>query len=81
MVEVFEKGIKRVVAYFKGMQDKEFLEENITPCYMKGPPKSWAHYLSDITRHLAMHKMQLWMYLKLAGKPVDMMTYYGVESE
>lgn len=81
MLEVFEKGINKVVEYFKVMTDNEFLEEKLTPCYMKGPPKAWAYYLSEMTRHLAMHKMQLWMYLKLAGAPVDMMTYYGVTSE
>lgn len=81
MLEVFKKGIEHVAEHFKNMPDNEFLEENITPCYAKGPPKAWSYYLSDMTRHLAMHKMQLWMYLKLSGKPVNMMTYYGIEAE
>ena len=74
---VFDEGIKSVEKRFSKMTEEEFLEKNLRPFYESGDTKNWAYYLPEMTRHIAMHKMQLWMYLKLAGVPVSMRTYYG----
>ena len=74
---VFDKGIKDVNEFFKGMNDKEFLEKKLKPFYEQGDQKGWDFYMPEFITHIAMHKMQLWMYLKLAGMDVNMMTYYG----
>jgi uncharacterized damage-inducible protein DinB len=81
MLAVFDEGIAAVKNRFTGMKEKEFFAENLQPFYESGPPKSWANFLPDIITHIAMHKMQLWMYLKLAGAKVNMMTYYGHHPE
>jgi hypothetical protein len=78
MLKIFDEGVKTVNSRFSAMSDKELLVENLKPCYSQGPPKSWAHYLPELTTHLVMHKMQLWMFLKLSGADVNMMTYYGM---
>ncbi len=59
------------------MPDEEFFAKTLKPFYESGPMRSWANYMPEFITHLAMHKMQLWMYLKLAGVEVNMMTYYG----
>ncbi|NWF96642.1 MAG: hypothetical protein HXY34_10925 [Candidatus Thorarchaeota archaeon] len=80
LLEVFDAGVEEVRRRFSRMTDKELFERNKKPFYDQGPPKDWAFYLSEMTRHIAMHKMQLWMYLRLQGLPVTMMTYYGVKT-
>ena len=80
ILEVFDQGIEHLTSHFEGMSDDVFLKECLNPCYSEGPDKSWAYYLPEITSHMVMHKMQLWMYLKLAGADVNMMTYYGIPS-
>ncbi|RDE11831.1 MAG: hypothetical protein C4K49_11135 [Candidatus Thorarchaeota archaeon] len=79
ILKVFDEGVELVVKRLKGMTDKEALEPKLKPFYEQGPPKRWADYLQEMVTHMAMHKMQLWMYLKSAGVPVTMMTYYGVK--
>jgi hypothetical protein len=81
MAKIFDDGVNKVNARFSKMTDVQLMKETLQPCYSKGSPKSWAQYLPELTTHLVMHKMQLWMYLKLAGANVDMMTYYGVEAK
>ena len=66
---------------FTGMTAQEFFAKTLKPFYETGEARSWAHFLPDIITHIAMHKMQLWMYLRLAGAKVDMMTYYGHHPE
>lgn len=78
---VFDEGIKSVEKRFSKMTEEEFLEKNLRPLYETGDTKNWAFYLPEMTSHIAMHKMQLWIYLKLSGLEVDMMTYYGVATE
>ena len=78
LLEVFDDGVKHIINHIKGLSDDEILKENLKAFYEEGPDKNWAHYLPEITTHLAMHKMQVWMYLRLAGLPVSMWTYYGV---
>jgi len=78
MVSVFDQGIDHIKEHFSKLTDEDVLRNNMKAFYQEGPEKNWAHYLPEITTHLAMHKMQLWMYLKLAGTSVNMMTYYGV---
>jgi len=78
---VFDEGIKSVEKRFNKMTEEEFLEKNLRPFYESGDTKNWAYYLPEMTRHIAMHKMQLWMYLKLSGLEVNMMTYYGLADE
>ncbi len=78
LLDVFDEGVQSVKKYIEGLSDDEILEKNLKAFYEDGPEKNWAHYIPEITTHLAMHKMQLWMYLKLAGAPVSMWTYYGV---
>ncbi len=79
MLKVFDDGVKHVIDYFSKMSDTEFLKENLRPFYETGAEKSWGDYFPEIITHMAMHKMQLWVYLKLAGLPVDMYTYYGIK--
>ncbi|MFW9848053.1 MAG: hypothetical protein ACFFF4_02870 [Candidatus Thorarchaeota archaeon] len=78
---LFDKGIEGVLERFREMTDEQVLEENLQSFYEKGPMHNWAYYIPEMTRHIAMHKMQLWMYLKLSGIDVNMMTYYGISSE
>ena len=78
MLSVFDDGIAAVNAKFRDMSDKDLLENKLKPFYETRSEKNWAYYMPEFIRHMAMHKMQLWMYLKLAGVKVDMMTYYGV---
>ncbi len=78
LLTVFDEGMKTVKKYFESLSDDEILEKKLKAFYEEGPKKNWAHYLPEMTTHLAMHKMQLWMYLKLAGAPVSMWTYYGI---
>ncbi|MFW9787554.1 MAG: hypothetical protein ACFFE2_10225 [Candidatus Thorarchaeota archaeon] len=80
-LNLFDEGITSAEKRFSSMPDKEVLEKNMKPFYETGDSKNWAYYIPEMTRHLAMHKMQLWMYLKLSGLDVDMMTYYGVVTE
>jgi hypothetical protein len=79
ILSVFDEGVKHIEKRLSKMSDKELLEKNLRPFYETGDEKNWAYYIPEMTRHLAMHKMQLWMYLKLSGLDVNMMTYYGVE--
>ena len=78
MLTIYDKGIEIIKEFISKLTDEQALEDNLKAFYQEGPKKSWAHYIPEITTHLAMHKMQLWMYLKLAGAPVSMWTYYGV---
>ncbi|MHA1615140.1 MAG: hypothetical protein ACTSYJ_09870, partial [Candidatus Thorarchaeota archaeon] len=78
MLTAYDQGIEKIKEHISKLSDAEALENNMKAFYQDGPDKNWAHYLPEITTHLAMHKMQLWMYLKLAGAPVSMWTYYGV---
>lgn len=78
MLTVYDQGIEKIKEFISKLADEQILENNLKAFYQDGPEKSWAHYIPEITTHLAMHKMQLWMYLKLAGAPVSMWTYYGV---
>ncbi len=81
MVSLFEKGIVDVNGMFKNMTDTDFLEKKLKPFYEQGDAKGWDYYMPEFITHIAMHKMQLWMYLKLAGADVNMMTYYGIPQE
>jgi len=81
VLSMFDEGIKNTEKRFRNMSEKEFLKKNLQPFYESGEKKNWAYYIPEMTRHLAMHKMQLWMYLKLSGLKVDMMTYYGVATD
>ncbi len=81
MLGIFDEGVKSIKKRFKGMAEKEFFAKTLKPFYETGAARSWAHFLPDIITHIAMHKMQLWMYLRLAGVKVDMMTYYGHHPE
>ncbi len=80
ILAVLDEGINAVKQRFTGMADKEFLAKTLKPFYEK-TEKNWAYYMPEFISHIAMHKMQLWMYLKLAGVKVNMMTYYGVVPE
>ena len=80
-LSVFDDGINSIEKRFRKMSEKELLERNLLPFYESGEKKNWAYYIPEMTRHIAMHKMQLWMYLKLSGLDVNMMTYYGVATE
>jgi uncharacterized damage-inducible protein DinB len=80
-LEMFDEGIKNTENRFRNMSDKELLEKNQQPFYKSGETKNWAYCIPEMISHIAMHKMQLWMYLKLSGLKVDMMTYYGVVTE
>ncbi len=78
MLTIYDQGIEMIKEHISKLSDDEVLENKLKAFYQDGPDRNWAHYLPEITTHLAMHKMQLWMYLKLAGAPVSMWTYYGV---
>lgn len=77
MLAVFDEGVEAVKNRFAGMSKKEFFAKTLKPFYEQGEAKNWAYYMPEVITHIAMHKMQLWMYLKLAGADVNMMTYYG----
>ena len=81
LLAVFDDGIEAVKKRFTGMSEKEFFAKTLKPFYEQGDAKSWAYYMPEFITHIAMHKMQLWMYLKLAGADVNMMTYYGHHPE
>jgi uncharacterized damage-inducible protein DinB len=81
MLTVFDDGVTAIKARFSEMSEKEFFVKTLKPFYESGPERSWANFLPEIITHIAMHKMQLWMYLKLTGAKVNMMTYYGHHPE
>ncbi len=81
MLAVFDEGVEAVKKRFTGMSEKEFFTKTLKPFYEQGDAKNWAYYMPEFITHIAMHKMQLWMYLKLAGAEVNMMTYYGHHPE
>ena len=81
LITVFDEGLAKVKKRFSKMSENAFFAMNLKAFYEKGPKRNWAHYLPEIITHIAMHKMQLWMYLKLSGAPVNMMTYYGHHPE
>jgi uncharacterized damage-inducible protein DinB len=78
LLALYDRGMETIHEFISKLSDDQLTENSLKPFDQEGPPKSWAHYIPEITTHLAMHKMQLWMYLKLAGVPVSMWTYYGV---
>lgn len=78
LLAIYDKGMETIYEFISKLSDDKLTENSLKPFDQEGLPKSWAHYIPEITTHLAMHKMQLWMYLKLAGVPVSMWTYYGV---
>ncbi len=75
---VFDEGVAAIVKHLKRLSDESVLKKDLKAFYEQGPKKSWAQCIPEITTHIAMHKMQLWMYLKMAGAPVSMWTYYGM---
>ncbi|MFX1368617.1 MAG: hypothetical protein ACFFAY_08480 [Promethearchaeota archaeon] len=79
-LSVFDEGIKSTMKRFSKMSEADLLERNLQPFYEVGEKRNWAYYIPEMTRHIAMHKMQLWMYLKLIGLGVTWMTYYGVDA-
>ena len=81
MLVVLDEGVEAVKKRFAGMSEKEFFAKTLKPFYEQGDAKNWAYYMPEFITHIAMHKMQLWMYLKLAGAEVNMMTYYGHHPE
>ena len=81
ILAIFDEGVRLVKKRFSDMSEDAFFTKNLKAFYEQGPKRNWAHYLPEIITHIAMHKMQLWMYLKLAGAPVNMMTYYGHHPE
>jgi uncharacterized damage-inducible protein DinB len=81
MISVFDEGVESVKTQFTGMSDEEFLAATMQPFYEQKEKRPWEYYFAEFTTHISMHKMQLWMYLKLAGADVNMMTYYGVPGE
>jgi hypothetical protein len=78
MLTLFDEGMKSIHDHISNLSDDQLTAKNLKVFYEEGPPKSWTDCIPEITTHLAMHKMQIWMYLKLAGVPVSMFTYYGV---
>ncbi|TFG30883.1 hypothetical protein EU528_07665 [Candidatus Thorarchaeota archaeon] len=82
---VYDQGIETIKKFISELSDEQLLENNLKVIlslfYQKDPEKSWGNYIPEITTHLAMHKMQLWMYLKLSGAPVNMWTYYGFQQD
>jgi uncharacterized damage-inducible protein DinB len=81
ILAVFDEGVKAVKKRFSGMAEKKFFAKTLKPFYEQGSEKAWDYYMPEFITHIAMHKMQLWMYLKLAGADVNMMTYYGHRPE
>ncbi|TFG09643.1 hypothetical protein EU538_04335 [Candidatus Thorarchaeota archaeon] len=80
MVTVFDKGLEHVKSFFQDMSEEEFVESKLRPFYQAEGYRAWSECLQEMTSHLAMHKMQVWMYLRISGEHVDMYTYYGAES-
>jgi uncharacterized damage-inducible protein DinB len=81
IITIFDEGIESVKNRFSTMTEDVFFAKTLKAFYEQGPKRNWAHYLPEIITHIAMHKMQLWMYLKLTGAKVNMMTYYGHQPE
>jgi hypothetical protein len=81
MLVVFDEGVATIIKHLKRLSDESVLKKNLRAFYEQGPKKNWAQCVPEFTTHIAMHKMQLWMYLKIAGAPVTMWTYYGVPHE
>ena len=76
LLDIYDKGMETIHEFISKLSDDQLTENSLKP-FDQDAPKSWAYYIPEITTHLAMHKMQLWMYLKLAGAPVSMRSYYG----
>ncbi len=61
MIKVFDRGVEMLKKQFSEMSDTEVLNADKRPFYSKGPPHHWAFFMSEMARHIAMHKMQIWM--------------------
>lgn len=74
LLAVWDQGYAAVEAYFSAMDPTEF-ETRVTSAFYdyKATQKKW---LLDFVTHTYHHRAQLFTYLKMLGRPIDMFTLY-----
>jgi uncharacterized damage-inducible protein DinB len=71
---VWREGVEAVGAFFKSLTPERFQTEIGRAFYgHEAPLKEW---LMEIITHAYHHRAQLFTYLKILGRPVDMYTLY-----
>jgi uncharacterized damage-inducible protein DinB len=75
LIHTWHLGLARVTEYFNGLTEEEFEQKVSTAFY--GHKATQAEWLLEIITHTYHHRAQLFTYLKLLGRPVDMFTLYA----
>ncbi|MBI4641582.1 MAG: DinB family protein [Candidatus Tectomicrobia bacterium] len=71
-----EEGFAAAIKVLDELPESDYLNKEVETQIYKGPLYGM---LSRIVEHQTNHKMQLFFYLKLLGKPVNTQTLYTVE--
>ena len=72
---VLESNYAAAVKAIEGLREEDFQGKQIAVPW--GPPTVMYRALMDMAMHQNNHKMQLFMYLKILGLPVNTMTLYA----
>ncbi|MFW9789456.1 MAG: hypothetical protein ACFFE1_17445, partial [Candidatus Thorarchaeota archaeon] len=54
MLAIYDKGMETIHEFISKRSDNQLTENSLKPFDQEGSPKSWAHYIPEITTHLAM---------------------------
>lgn len=74
LLPVWDQGYAELAAHFAQMPEADF-EGKVTQAFY-GHAATQKKWLLDVVTHAYHHRAQLFTYLKLRGKPVDMFTLY-----
>lgn len=74
LAEVWRSGLQEASAYFDSLTPEQFQTEVGKAFYGHAAPMH--EWLLEIITHSYHHRAQLFTYLKLLGRPVDMFTLY-----
>jgi uncharacterized damage-inducible protein DinB len=66
--EVFERGVRAVVEFFGSLDDEAFASKMTRAHY--GTARTPAEWLMEALSHVAHHRGQLYLYLRMLGAPV-----------
>lgn len=74
LIHVWRAGVGAVAEFYDGLSAEEFETRVGTAFYGHAVPMS--EWLLEIITHAYHHRAQLFTYLKMLGRPVDMFTLY-----
>lgn len=75
LIPVWRSGVEAVAQFYGGLTPEQFEQEIGQAFYGHAAPLS--EWLLEITTHAYHHRAQLFTYLKMVGRPVDMFTLYA----